>query len=45
VDVQEKLYIETQVLYNIIFNLYLVPTTLMILWARFFAARWLPARE
>jgi membrane protease YdiL (CAAX protease family) len=42
---QETAPIETQVLYNVIFNLGLVPVTLMIVWTRFFAAKWLPARE
>jgi membrane protease YdiL (CAAX protease family) len=42
---QETAPIETQVLYIIIFNLGLVPTTLIILWTRYFSARWLPAPE
>jgi membrane protease YdiL (CAAX protease family) len=42
---QETAPIETQVLYIIIFNLGLVPTTLIILWTRFFTARWPLARD
>jgi membrane protease YdiL (CAAX protease family) len=42
---QETAPVETQVLYIIIFNLGLVPTTLMILWTRLFTAKWLPERE
>lgn len=33
--------IETEVLYQIIFSFGILPTTLMILWTRFFTSRWL----
>lgn len=34
-----------EVLYGVIFSLGLVPSTLMILWTRFFVSRWLPRPE
>lgn len=39
---QSRASIEIQTLYGVIFSLGVVPTTLMILWTRFFASRWLP---
>jgi membrane protease YdiL (CAAX protease family) len=39
---QSRASIEIQALYGIIFSLGVVPTTLMILWARFFLSRWMP---
>ena len=39
---QARASIEIQALYGIVFSLGVVPTTLMILWTRFFASRWLP---
>jgi membrane protease YdiL (CAAX protease family) len=38
---QSRASIEIQALYGIIFSLGIVPTTLMILWTRFFSSRWL----
>lgn len=38
---QSRASIEIQTLYGIILSFGAVPTTLMILWARFFASRWL----
>ena len=38
---QSRTSIEMQALYGVIFSLGIVPTTLMILWARFFSSRWL----
>lgn len=38
--IQNTATIETQVLYTLIFTLGIVPTTLMILWVRFFSKRW-----
>ncbi|RJP54929.1 MAG: CPBP family intramembrane metalloprotease [Anaerolineaceae bacterium] len=38
---QSRASIEMQTLYGIIFSLGIVPTTLMILWTRFFSSRWL----
>ncbi len=35
--------IEAQALYGVIFSFGLMPTALMILWTRYFSARWLPA--
>jgi membrane protease YdiL (CAAX protease family) len=35
--------LEIQALYGIILSIGVVPTTLMILWAKFFTSRWLPA--
>jgi len=40
--IQTRASIEIQVLYGVIFSLGMVPITLMILWTRFFASRWLP---
>lgn len=37
--------IEIQVLYGMIFSLGIVPTTLMILWTRFFSSRWLTSSQ
>jgi membrane protease YdiL (CAAX protease family) len=42
---QTRASIEMQALYGVIFSLGIVPTTLMILWTRFFASRWLPGKE
>lgn len=42
---QSRASIEIQVLYGVIFSLGIVPTTLMILWARFFSSRWLSDME
>jgi len=39
---QSRASIEMQALYGVIFSLGIVPTTLMILWTRFFVSRWLP---
>jgi membrane protease YdiL (CAAX protease family) len=39
---QTRASIDVQVLYGVIFSLGVVPVTLMILWTRFFASRWLP---
>jgi membrane protease YdiL (CAAX protease family) len=39
--IQSMASIETQVLYGLIFTLGIVPTTLMIIWVRFFSKRWL----
>jgi membrane protease YdiL (CAAX protease family) len=39
---QSRASIEMQALFGVIFSLGIVPTTLMILWTRFFVARWLP---
>jgi len=38
---QSRAAIEIQALYGVIFSFGLVPTTLMILWARFFLSRWI----
>jgi membrane protease YdiL (CAAX protease family) len=38
---QSRASIEMQALYGVIFSLGIVPTTLMILWTRFFTSRWL----
>ena len=38
--IQNTATIETQVLYGLIFSFGIVPTTLMILWVRFFSKRW-----
>lgn len=40
---QSRAPVEMQVLYGVIFSLGIVPTTLMILWTRFFVSRWLPS--
>jgi membrane protease YdiL (CAAX protease family) len=42
---QSRASIEMQTLFGVIFSLGIVPTTLMILWTRFFVARWLPENE
>ena len=42
---QSRASIEMQGLYGIIFSLGIVPTTLMILWTRFFASKWLPSSQ
>jgi membrane protease YdiL (CAAX protease family) len=42
---QARASIEIQVLYGILLSLGVLPTTLMILWTRFFASRWLPGKE
>ena len=42
---QSRASIEMQGLYGIIFSLGIVPTTLMILWTRFFVSRWLPSGQ
>jgi hypothetical protein len=42
---QSRASIEMQALFGVIFSLGVVPTTLMILWTRFFVARWLPENE
>jgi membrane protease YdiL (CAAX protease family) len=42
---QNRASIEMQALYGIIFSLGIVPTTLMILWTRFFVSRWLPSGQ
>jgi membrane protease YdiL (CAAX protease family) len=39
--IQSMASIGTQVLYGLIFTLGIVPTTLMIIWVRFFSKRWL----
>jgi len=38
---QSRAAIEIQALYGVIFSFGVVPTTLMILWTRFFSSRWL----
>lgn len=43
--IQARASFEVQFLYGIIFTLGVVPTTLMILWARFFTSRWLPSNN
>lgn len=42
---QSRASIETRALYGVIFSLGIVPTTLMILWTKFFASRWLPSGQ
>lgn len=42
---QSRASIEVQALYGIVLSLGIVPTTLMILWTRFFASRWLAGGE
>ena len=39
--IQTRASFEVQFLYGIIFSLGVIPTTLMILWTRFFTSRWL----
>lgn len=40
---QSRASINMQVVYGIVLQLGLIPTTLMILWTRFYVSRWLPA--
>ncbi|MFC1879577.1 lysostaphin resistance A-like protein [Chloroflexota bacterium] len=40
---QSRASVEIQVLYGVILSFGILPTTLMILWTRFFISRWLPA--
>nr|MBN1229687.1 CPBP family intramembrane metalloprotease [Anaerolineae bacterium] len=42
--IQIRASMETQILYGIVFSLGIVPSTLMILWTRFFTSRWLHGR-
>jgi membrane protease YdiL (CAAX protease family) len=42
---QTRASIEIQSLYGVIFSFGVVPTTLMILWTRFFSSRWLPGNH
>jgi membrane protease YdiL (CAAX protease family) len=42
---QSRASIEIQALYGVIFSLGIIPTTLMILWTRFFVSRWLPSGQ
>jgi len=42
---QSRASIEMQALYGVIFSLGIVPTTLMILWTRFFVSGWLPSGQ
>jgi membrane protease YdiL (CAAX protease family) len=42
---QSRASIEMQALYGIIFSLGIIPTSLMILWTRFFVSRWLPSGQ
>ena len=42
---QSRASIEIQTLYGVIFSLGIVPTTLMILWTRYFSSRWLPSGQ
>ena len=39
---QTSASVETQVLYGVTFSLGIIPTTLMILWTKFFTSKWLP---
>ena len=39
---QSRASIEIQTLYGVIFSLGVIPTTLMILWTRYFTSKWLP---
>jgi membrane protease YdiL (CAAX protease family) len=43
--IQGRASIEIQALYGVIFSFGVVPTTLMILWTRFFSSRWLPGSD
>ena len=43
--IQVRASIEIQALYGVILSLGVVPTTLMILWTRFFTSRWLPGSD
>lgn len=40
---QVKAFVEIQVLYGVTLSLGIIPTTLMILWTKFFTSRWLSA--
>jgi membrane protease YdiL (CAAX protease family) len=42
---QASASLETQVLYGVTFSLGIVPTTLMILWTKFFSSKWLSGKE
>lgn len=42
---QNRASIEIQVLYGITLSLGIIPTTLMILWTKFFTSKWLPEKE
>jgi membrane protease YdiL (CAAX protease family) len=42
---QSQASVEMQTLYGVIFSLGIIPTALMILWARFFINHWLPSRN
>jgi membrane protease YdiL (CAAX protease family) len=42
---QSRASIEMQALYGVAFSLGVVPTTLMILWTRFFSSEWLPSGD
>jgi membrane protease YdiL (CAAX protease family) len=42
---QSRAAIEIQALYGVVFSFGLVPTTLMILWARYFLSRWIPGSD
>jgi len=42
---QSRASIEIQALYGVILSIGVVPTTLMILWARFFSSKWLPVES
>jgi membrane protease YdiL (CAAX protease family) len=42
---QSRASTEIQVMYGVIFSFGVVPTTLMILWARFFSSSWLPGGD
>lgn len=42
---QSRASIEMQALFGVIFSLGTVPTTLMILWTRFFVSKWLPEKD
>jgi membrane protease YdiL (CAAX protease family) len=42
---QSRASIEIQAIYGVIFSLGIIPTTLMILWTRFFVSRWLPSGQ
>jgi membrane protease YdiL (CAAX protease family) len=42
---QSRASIEMQALYGIIFSLGIIPTSLMILWTRFFVSGWLPSSQ
>lgn len=42
---QNSATIEIQTLYGVIFSLGILPSTMMILWARFFINRWIPGSQ